>query len=406
MKIAVAGMGYVGLSLAVLLAQHNDVMALDIDKDKVELINSRKSPIRDSEIEHFLAEYEDLKLSATADPAVAYADAQFVIVATPTDYNPTDDYFDTSSVENAIASIREVNRQAWIVIKSTIPVTYTESIQTKLGDERIIFSPEFLREGRALEDNLRPSRIVVGYGEGGKDVARQFANLLLEGADEKARANIPVILCGTTEAEAIKLFANTYLAMRVSFFNELDTYAEACGLDSSQIIRGISLDSRIGDFYNNPSFGYGGYCLPKDTKQLLANYHDVPQNLITAIVEANRTRKDFVAGQIIQKASELVGKGVRPADITVGIYRLTMKSGSDNFRQSSIQGVMRRLALRGVRVVIFEPSLQENEFSGFEVFSDFDDFATQSTVIVANRWYSELVTVKDKIYTRDLFFRD
>lgn len=406
MKIAVAGMGYVGLSLAVLLAQRNDVVAFDIDTRKVDMVAGRKSPIRDSEIERFLRECSDLHLSATADSVLAYRKAQFVIVATPTDYDSSRGHFDTSSIERAISSIREVNTEAWIVIKSTVPVGYTETIQARLNDKRILFSPEFLREGQALADNLRPSRIIVGYGEGADDTARQFAKLLLEGTDEKVRADIPVILCSTAEAEVIKLFANTYLAMRVSFFNELDTYAEACGLDSAQIIRGICLDERIGDFYNNPSFGYGGYCLPKDTKQLLANFHDVPQNIIGAVVEANRTRKDFIADRVYRKALENSEKSKKTDAVTVGIYRLSMKAESDNFRQSSIQGVMRRLRDKGVDIVIYEPSSESTSYEGFEVIHDFEDFTQRCDVIVANRWSAQLAPVADKVYTRDLFHRD
>lgn len=406
MKIAVVGMGYVGLSLAVLLAQRNDVVSFDVDKRKVDLVNSGMSPVRDSAIECFLREYEDLKLSATSTPEVAYTGAQFIIVATPTDFNSSQNYFDTSSVESAIMSIRAVNNEAWIVIKSTVPIGYTKAIQRKLADERILFSPEFLREGRALEDNMHPSRIVVGYGGDGRVAARQFAELLREGADEQVRDDIPIILCGTTEAEVIKLFSNTYLAMRVSFFNELDTYAEVCGLDSAQIIQGICLDERIGDFYNNPSFGYGGYCLPKDTKQLLANFHDIPQNIMGAVVEANRTRKDFIAERVYAKAIEKAGADGTTDEVTVGIYRLIMKTESDNFRQSSIQGVMRRLGNMSVKVVVFEPDLDVSIYEDFEVIHDFEDFTRQSDIIVANRWSSELLPVAGKVYTRDLFHRD
>ena len=419
MKIAVAGTGYVGLSLAVLLAQHNEVHALDIVPEKVEKINRFESPIQDDEIERFLAEAQAgqraLDLHATVDPQEAYAGAEFAIVATPTNYDSDRNFFDTSSVEAAIAAIRGVNPTAWIVIKSTIPVGYTASLRERLGDARIVFSPEFLRESKALYDNLHPSRIVVGAPKEDSEAvaaAERFAGLLAQGADlaELKRANadgtvgIPRLVLGTTEAEAVKLFANTYLALRVAYFNELDTYCEARGLSTADVIEGVCLEPRIGSHYNNPCFGYGGYCLPKDTKQLLANYKDVPQNLIEAIVESNRTRKDFVAEQVLSRVSQLVYSGT-PAPV-VGVYRLTMKSNSDNFRASSIQGIMKRVKAKGVPVVVYEPTLGAPEFFGSEVTHDLAAFKSRCDVIVANRWSEDLSDVAGKVYTRDLFKRD
>lgn len=415
MKIAIAGMGYVGLSLAMLLAQHNEVRALDVVPEKVALLNNGKSPIADAEIERFLREQAEgkrqLNFTATLNEREAYEGADFAIIATPTNYDPQKNFFDTSSVEAAIAAVRAVNETAWIVIKSTIPVGYTEKLSARLADDRVIFSPEFLREGKALYDNLHPSRIVVGAAkcEEARHAAAQFAELLQEGAalEEQNRekgdgtTGIPTLLCGTTEAEAIKLFSNTYLALRVAYFNELDTYARVRGLDAAKIIKGVCLDPRIGDHYNNPSFGYGGYCLPKDTKQLLANYQDVPQNLISAIVEANRTRKDFVAEEVLARVGELRNRGIK--NPKVGVYRLTMKKDSDNYRASSIQGVMKRIKAQGVEVVVYEPTYKEKRFFGSAVENDFAKFKEASDLVVANRWDPDLTDIAEKVYTCDLF---
>ena len=401
--ITVVGLGYVGLSVAVLLAQHHRVTGLELDPHKVELLRAGTSPIHDEEISHFLA-HRDLDLSFTTDPAEAYAEAEYVVIATPTNYDPETNYFDTTSVESVIRTVRDANPGAVMVIKSTIPVGFVDDVRARLGTDNVIFSPEFLREGRALADNLRPSRIVVGEDS---PRARRFADLLLQGTQPRLDGSeVPVLLTGTVEAEAIKLFANTYLAMRVAYFNELDSFALSRDLDTRQIIEGVGYDPRIGDHYNNPSFGYGGYCLPKDSKQLLANYADVPQTLIRAVVDANDTRKNFIADDICRRLGVPTAGPVGDVRATVGIHRLIMKAGSDNFRESSVQGIMKRLKAKGVEVIVHEPALDEAHFFSSEVVRDLDEFKKRADLIVTNRRSSDLADVSDKVYTRDLFGSD